>query len=233
MSAIPLTEESWPRAYRIVSSRFPPVGVFDNVASPEDLDAVYYVETITNPRIREEMGLLERVPADDRLAGPGTTPIMAAFTHANPAGSRFSNGEYGVYYAANNQHTAIAETVFHVARWAEESHDPPTAFVMRVYVGELIEHPYHDLRGRSAGYPELFHPDPARYGPAQQLGAQLRGDGCWGLLYDSVRDPAGQCVAAFRPPALGVVQQGTHLAYHWDGARIIDVLELRSLGVPA
>lgn len=230
--SIPQVEDAWRKAYRIVSSRFPQIGVFDGVTDPGDLEAVYYVESLTNPRLRDEMGHIALVAPEDRLAGPGTTPIMAAFTHLNPVGSRFTNGEYGVYYAANSQQTAIAETVFHVERQAEESSDPPTSFVMRVYVGRLNKRPYHDLRGRGAEFPELFDPAPGHYHPAQRLGAQLREDGSWGILYDSVRDPAGQCAALFRPPTLGVVHQMVHLAYCWDGKKIADVLELRSLGAP-
>jgi len=162
------------------------------------------------------------------------TPIMAAFTHPNPSGSRFSNGKFGVYYAAQTQNTAIAETIFHVERWATESNDPPTSFVMRVYIGRLNKRLYHDLRGQRTKYPNIFNHSPAKYGPAQQLATRLREEGSWGLLYHSVRNLNGECecVAAFRPPALGVVHQGTHLAYHWDGKKIIDVLELRSLGLP-
>lgn len=229
---IPFTEDSWPRAYRIISSRFPPVGIFDSVADPADLEAVFYVENLTNPRTREEMGQIELVKPEDQVAGPGTTPIMAAFTHVNPSGSRFSNGEYGVYYAAKSQHTAIAETVFHTEQWAREANDPPISFVMRVYIGRLNKRAYHDLRGQRDTFPDLFDPDPAHYGPAQRLGAQLRQAASWGLLYDSVRDPDGQCVAAFRPPALGAVHQAAHLAYAWDGEKVVDVLELRSLGLP-
>ncbi len=229
---IPIAEESWRKAYRIVSSRFPPVGVFDGVADPADLEAVFYVESLTNPRIRDEIGQIHLVRPEDRIAGPGTTPIMAAFTHLNPSGSRFTNGEYGVYYAASTQQTAIAETVFHVEQLAQESSDPTTSFVMRVYIGRLNKKPYHDLRGKASTFPDLFDPNPKRYGPAQRLGAQLREEGCWGVLYDSVRDPDGQCVAVLRPPALGVVHQTVHLAYCWDGQKITDVLELRSLGLP-
>ncbi len=36
--------------------------------------------------------------------------VMAPFTHLNPKGSRFSDGSYGVYYAAKRLSTAIAET---------------------------------------------------------------------------------------------------------------------------
>ena len=45
----------------------------------EDIDAVMAIESLTNPRLRDEMGALSLVPADRRVSGPGTTPIMAAF----------------------------------------------------------------------------------------------------------------------------------------------------------
>src|SRR5437762_6306867 len=82
----------WLPSHRIVPSRFPPVGLFDRVASPEDLDAVFELEALTNDRLREQAGELSLVPPEDRVSGPGTTPIMAAFTHLNPEGGRFSDG---------------------------------------------------------------------------------------------------------------------------------------------
>lgn len=226
------TVEGWSSAYRIVSSRFPPVGVFDHIASPDDIEAVCLIEELTNPRVREQIGEIQHVQPEDRIVGPGTTPIMAAFTHLNPRGSRFSQGEYGVYYAAKTRATAIAETCYHVARWARASHDPATAFTLRVYVGQLHERPYHDIRQCRDTNPEWYTPDPNAYGPAQALGAALRQERSWGLLYGSVRDPEGQCIAAFRPTALAPVKQTAHLQYHWDGKRIADVLELSSLDVP-
>ena len=227
-----VTLEGWSKAYRIVSSRFPPIGVFDSVTDPDDLEGVFYVEGLTNPRIREEMGQIDLVASEDRMTGPGSTPIMAAFTHPNPIGSRFTDGSYGVYYAARTQGTAIAETVFHVERWAKESSDPPTSFVMRTYIGRLNKRPYHDLRGQTDKHPELFNPEPGSYGAAQKLGAELRTKRSWGLLYNSVRDREGECAALFRPAALGVVHQGMHLVYHWNGREIEDVIEMRSLGRP-
>ena len=55
---------------------------------------------MTNDRLRDEVGQIELVPPQDRIYGPGSGPIMAAFTHLNPNGSRFSDGSYGVFYAA-------------------------------------------------------------------------------------------------------------------------------------
>jgi hypothetical protein len=37
----PVRRIRWSQAYRIVPSRFPPVGVYDRIADPADLDAVF------------------------------------------------------------------------------------------------------------------------------------------------------------------------------------------------
>ena len=39
------------------------------------------------------------------------------------------------------------------------------------------------------------------------------------LVYPSVRDEGGSCVAAFWPDVAGVPMQERHLQYEWDGKR--------------
>src|SRR5437762_3874491 len=87
----------WRPSHRVVPSRFPPVGLFDRVAAPEDLEAVFTLEAMTNDRLREEAGELSLVAKEDRISGPGATPIMGAFTHLSPGGSRVSDGSFGGY----------------------------------------------------------------------------------------------------------------------------------------
>jgi hypothetical protein len=54
------------------------------VTDPDDLDAIFAVESLTNPRLRDDVGNLRLVPLEDRISGPGSSIIMAAFTHLNP-----------------------------------------------------------------------------------------------------------------------------------------------------
>ena len=89
---VPLVPLRWAPTYRLVPSRFPPIDLFERVAAPEDLEVVFAVESLTNPRLRQEAGEIALVPRDERVSGPGTSPIMAAFTHLNPYVSRFSAG---------------------------------------------------------------------------------------------------------------------------------------------
>ena len=54
----PLAEVAWRPSYRLIASRFPTVGLFDAIADPADLDVVFAIEALTNPRLRNELGQL-------------------------------------------------------------------------------------------------------------------------------------------------------------------------------
>ncbi|WP_049623445.1 RES family NAD+ phosphorylase [Frateuria defendens] len=219
MTALPPCKRiRWTQAYRIVPSRFPPVGVFDRIADPADLDAVFALEALTNPRLREEAGALALVPKGRRLSGPGSTPVMAAFTHLNPEGSRFSDGSWGVFYAAHSVATAVEETVYHRERFLAATAEPPCDIEMRCY-RTAVDARLHDIRG---GWPTAH--DPVDYGAGVALARRLREAGSNGLVYDSVRHRGGECLAAFYPDVVAPCVQAQHLIYRWDGARIAQVL---------
>lgn len=219
----PVKRIRWQRAYRIVPSRFPPVGVFDAIADPEDLDALYAIEALTNPRVREEMGELANVPKERRVSGPGSTPLMAAFTHLNPEGSRFSDGSYGVLYLAHTLDTAIAETVYHREKFLAATNEPPIDLPMRCYVSG-VHGTLHDIRkGFKAEH------DPDSYAASQKLGARLHGLGSNGIAYDSVRQAGGECAALLYPDLASPCVQGKHFLYGWDGKRIAQVFEIHAV----
>jgi hypothetical protein len=214
----PLKRIRWNQAYRIVPSRFPPVGVFDRIAEPGDLDALYAIEAMTNPRLRDEMGELRLVPPERRISGPGTTPVMAAFTHLNPQGSRFSDGSWGVFYAAHSVATAVEETVYHRELFLAATAEPACDIEMRCY-RTSIQAKLHDLRG---GWMAEHAPD--SYAAGVALARRLRREGSDGLVYDSVRHRGGECAAVFYPDRVGPCVQTQHLMYRWDGKRIAQVL---------
>jgi hypothetical protein len=208
----------------MVPSRFPTVGPWDRVASPADFEALSEIEALTNPRVREELGVLAISPRERWLTGPGSTPVMAAFTHLNPEGSRFSDGSYGVFYAARTVETAIRENEHHRARFLAATREPPMQIQMRTYRARIACR-VHDVRG--GGWPRIHDPDD--YRPAQKLGARLRAANSNGIAYDSVRDPGGECVAIFWPDRVGPCTQGAHYAFVWNGAKITDVLKLQAV----
>ena len=224
---IPLAAIIWHPCYRIIPSRFPPVGLFDKVADPADLEAVYRIEAMTNDRLREEAGELSLVPLEDRVSGPGTTAIMAAFTHLNPEGSRFTDGSYGVFYAGLTLDTAIEETKHHRALFLRATDEPAQEIDMRVYAVDL-DAGLCDIRGMRNRRDQLHDPD--SYAASQSFALKLREEGSDGIVYQSVRHEGGECAAVFRPRLLTNCRQERHLCYVWDGSNICTVYEKKALG---
>ena len=112
----PVSELDWEHQYRIVSSEFPPINFFETLVEPGLMEELFYLEGLTNDRLRDAVGAIALVDPEDRVSGPGSSPVMAAFTHIGVE-SRFSDGSFGVYYAAKSLRTAIEETKFHRARF--------------------------------------------------------------------------------------------------------------------
>lgn len=211
--------------YRIISSRFPPVSLFDRISEPSDLEAVFAIEALTNDRLRQEVGDISLVPVEDRVVGPGSTAIMAAFTHLNPEGGRFTDSTYSAFYGGVTIDTAIAETKYHREVFlAATEIGRPIDIDMRVYVARLSGE-MHDAR---EGAPSAIY-SLDDYRASQALGRRLRSEGSNGLIFNSVRDPGGTCVAVFRPRLLSDCHQERHLTYQWNGERIANIFEKREL----
>lgn len=223
---IPVRRLLWRHAVRIIPSVFPPINLFERVAKPEDLDAVQAIESAFNPRLRDAVGDLSLVPRDERVVGPGAGYIMAAFTHVSPEGSRFSNGTYGVFYAAQRESVAIAETRYHRERFMRATKEARCELDMRV-LGVTVKASLHDLRGMRDIMPDVYSPND--YTASQLLGGALRAGGSNGVVYDSVRHDGGKCIGAFRPRLLSRCRDWKHLRYLWDGSRITDVFEVKRL----
>jgi hypothetical protein len=217
IAGIETVQLGWGPTYRLVPSRFPPISLFERVASSEDLDTIFAIEALTNPRLRQEAGDISLVPREERVSGPGSSAVMAAFTHLNPLGSRFTSGGYGVYYAAKALVTAVREVSHHQGRFLAATREGPIAVDLRCYRAAVRE-PLHDIRGARSTLPDVYDPD--RYGSSQSFGAELRAAGSWGVVYESVRDPGGECVGIFRPRALGPAVQGEHVTLQWNGTAV-------------
>jgi hypothetical protein len=209
----------WPKIYRIIPSKFPPINFFERIVKPEQMEAAWYLESITNDRLRDETGDVTLVPKEERVSGAGASVVMAAFTHIGYS-SRFSDGSFGVYYAARSLETAVRETAFHRARFLSATNEAPGEIDMRAYVGKIKE-PMKDIRAPRF---KALH-DPDDYSNSQAFGKQRRKKGDWGLTFNSVRHPGGECVAVFRPRAISLPVAGAALGYVWDGERITQVYE--------
>ena len=210
---------AWPQTWRIIASRYPPIDVFERLSvDPRVWEALIALEQRTNPRVRDEIGEIALVPPERRVAGPNASWVMAPFTHINVRGSRFSDGSYGVYYAARDLITAIRETAHHFARFAADSNDPPRRETMRVLCG-AVAHSFDDVASMEASARSAILAKDS-YAVSQPFGALRRANGSDGLVYPSVRHPEGRCIAAFWPNVVGIPIQERHLQYEWDGTRV-------------
>jgi hypothetical protein len=224
-SRIPVATTTWKPSYRLIASRYPTISLYDGIADPADLEVVFAIEALTNPRMRNDLGHLQLVAPEERVSGAGSTPIMAAFTHLNPEGSRFSDGSYGVYYAAQDLDTALAEVSHHRALFLSRTAEPAIDIDLRLITATL-DAPLHDLRQLRSNAAAVH--DPADYGAGQALGRSLRDAGSWGVVYASVRRRGGLCAGLFRPRALQSAREAAHIALHWDGTRITHWYEKRA-----
>lgn len=212
------------RAYHIIPSRYPTVGLFDDVSDPADLEVVIELAQATNPRVLDAIGNIRLVRDKDRIAGPGSTPIMAAFTHAKP--SRFCNGTFGIYYAAAEETTAVAETAYHRGRFLSDAHLPNERLDMRVYAvtasGECDD-------VRSLAYTDPIY-DSSGYAASQPYGAKLYNeDVVDGILFKSVRRRDGRCFGLFRPTCIESCTVTRHIEYRFEDYRLVSALEMKQV----
>jgi len=210
--------------YRLVNSKFPPIDLFDDVADPDEFAALHALQSLTNPRLQNEVGDLALLPLDQIPFGiRGCSYAVAPFTHINPEGSRFSDGSFGVLYFADTLETAIAEVKHHQQTyWRRVPGLRYERFVFRglrgvfkeVSIGDALTLPSDHL---------VYAPD--HYTASQPFGRDVRRT-LNGLRYRSVRRPGAHCWALMTPRHVTDIIQTTHLEMIWSGA-ITQVNHLR------
>lgn len=226
---LPVLEGESLQAYRLGNSKFPPIALFDDVADGEDFEALYQIQALSNPRLQNEIGRLELIPRDQIPFGiPGCSYATAPFTHVNPAGSRFSNGTFGVLYLADRMDTAIAEVRHHQERYW--SNVPDLNYERFVFRGLTVSFSDSGMRDVTA-LPlsdAIYAPDD--YAHSNQLGSELKREGCMGLRYHSVRSTGNICWALMTPRPVTSIIQSAHYEMIWSG-QIISVSRITTIVV--
>ena len=204
----------WAVSHRIIRTIYPPVDLFEDIAPPGDWDLLGAAEAKTNPRVLDAVGNLGLVPVSRRVAGPTASLVMGAFTHASPdRPSRFSDGTFGVWYCGDRFEVALAETAWHFERFMRATAEPPGEADFR----ELVCAVHGQIADGSA--PALLQS--SDWAAGQTFGRAVRGQGGDGVVYPSVRHPAGMALALFWPDCITLpVTQARQFRYGWDGARM-------------
>ena len=210
-------------AHRLIPSKFPPIGLFDTVATAADLAAIMELVGWTNDRL--VAGRIARLPQAEWVYGvPNASIVMAAFLHVAPGGMRFNGPELGAWYASDELRTAAAEVGHHLRRETVARGKAAMTRTYRAYATTLLGD-YLDIRGQQAARADVYASD--RYDASQKFGEQIRASGGAGLLYDSLRRRTGSNVVAHRPGNITDIVQTDHFEIAVEAAsRTIDVRKL-------
>jgi len=212
---LPVRADARCQAYRLVNSKFPPIDLFDDVADAEEFEILYQLQALTNPRLHNETGRLELIPRSEIPFGiPGCSYATAPFTHVNPAGSRFSDGSYGVLYLADSMETALAEVRHHQEQyWSNVEGLNFERFVFRGLSCQFNEAGLLDATSVPMSEP-IYDADD--YTHSRQFGRLLRQGGFPGLRYHSVRNPGQHCWALLTPRRVLSIIQTAHYEMIWN-----------------
>ncbi len=209
-----------PRGVRLVSTaqlRDPVLNTL--VDTDEERRAIEEIEAFSSARLTAERRGTTSIGAGEFVRGvPHAAFINAAFAYFRPRElNRFNGPERGAWYASlTGTATCLAEIVWHVERELARIDRFETrieyAELFASFAGEFV-----DLRDLDEP-PSCLHPDPARGYPAgSDLADAVRRRGINGIVYPSVRDPAGTSLVALFPHAVQSVAQGAVLELRWEG----------------
>jgi len=203
--------------HRLIPSRYADESVLTRLTDDaEDLKVLFELEGATNDRLLGEAGLLPSITVRELVFGLSYSQIVnAAFTHANPLGSRFKGPERGAWSAAFLLETSELEVAYHKGkelqeiRWEEKE--------IFTYVDFLADFrgTFHDVRN-DARFRNCLDPD--NYIASQLLARELLELGSAGVVYPSVRHKRGTCIVCFRPALVNNVRKGSSISIGFEDA---------------
>jgi len=194
------------------------------VDTDDEMSVLAEIEGLTSARLTTEQGknpfvdmrelAWYRRQADLRVYGD--SHINAAFTYTRKGGNRFNGENRGAWYCSWNTQVSIAEVAYHRTRELEfTGHFSDSARYVELiadFIGsfdDITDEPDH----------EALHPEPVvGYPLGQKLAQDLRSGGSRGLIYPSVRAPAGNCLVCFEPRAIQNVRPGASWDLNWEGS---------------
>jgi len=185
----------------------------DNI---RDLNALFELEGATNDRLLGEAGQLPGITLRELVFGlPYSHIVNAAFTHPNPAGSRFNGPGRGAWYAAFSRPTSELEVAYHRSKELQEIRWQESETFTYVDFLADFRGQFHDLRNDRRFRNCL---DPNSYSTSQQLAARLLEQSSAGIVYPSVRHKAGTCIVCFRPALVNNVRKSATISIQFANA---------------
>jgi len=173
---------------------------------PATLAVIFELDNATNDRLLAESRLAPGIDERELVFGiPSYRIVNAAFCHPSPGGSRFNSAHRGAWYASFELATSQAEVAYHRQLWLRETGwDQEDTSDYLDYLADFRAE-FHDLRN-SAEHADCL--SPTSYAASQELAGQLLAQGSAGVVYPSVRQSGGTCIACFRPVLVTNVRRG-------------------------
>ncbi|ART62742.1 RES family NAD+ phosphorylase [Kushneria marisflavi] len=217
VEGLPVLPAGEVEGYRLIPSKFPPIALFDDVASIDEFEVLHELQALTNPRLQAEIGNLALIDTDEIPFGiRGCSYATAPFTHVNLTGSRFSRGRFGVLYIADEMATAIAEVSHHqTAYWRKVPELGYERFVLRGLHCRFDQSGMADALMLASTH-AIYAPDD--YTASRALGDEIHAHGLPGLRYRSARSPGNLCWGLMTPRPVRDIVQTEHYEMVWNGA---------------
>jgi hypothetical protein len=193
----------------------PTANVFDDLMPKHALKKGTQIAIDAEARVKADPTI---IPQDFHYA----TAISYPFFNKPCRHSRYSNGEYSVWYGSLEHRTTIYETVYHMFR-STLAIDGVNEIVRQkraiytVYSKAILI----DLRGKEKEYPGLIAD---HYDFTQSIGATLQKQGHPGLLTPSARTQ-GSNVVIFNPDVLRQPMLAGTLEYELDPNQLVTTIK--------
>ena len=182
--------------------------------SSRHLQDIFSLDIATNERTLAEGGIAGGIDVHELVFGlPYAHIVNAAFTHPHPLGSRFNGPDRGAWYCGFESETATAEIAFHKTIDLLEVGVLEDDVTYDDFTADFSAE-FHDLR---EGKRFAKYLDPASYVASQELAENLLTAGSLGIVYPSVRNRGGTCIACFRPALVANVAKRETYRFTWSG----------------
>jgi hypothetical protein len=184
---------------------------------------------LTDPIERHRSGedVTRIFPLEDDYVGDNREYVLAPFAYPGP--TRFSDGTFGVLYAAFDLDTAAAEVAYWLSKPYQDTAAPDGIQPRKMYVTMRTVADLSDVRVSSESdvSSAIYHKED--YSVSRRLGAELHTARKPGIWYDSVRRVSGECIAAFFPRIISDAKPQYEVEFLWDGSRFSEFKPIRSL----
>lgn len=217
LDGLTITRHALSRTVRLVTTARLRDSVLRALVDDDEIAALAEIEGATSNRLLAQTRGAGEVQSYELVYGvPHAVFINASFSYAKPREpNRYNGADRGAWYAALELETALAEVRHHLTEMlaATGVYEAVVEYseLHASFAGEFLDlRPHQDHAS--------LHPNKALGYPAgNALADAARARGVNGIIYPSVRNPGGTCIAALFPHAVQSVAQGDVYRMTWSG----------------